>query len=187
MAQATPSSSAARIIPLGRAVRPHGVPRGGRIKLKIQLFHRGATLFKGRAAVFVRATPSSPFALVELADVPAPLGAMWEQTPALILEFNESVLPPVGSEIGLPREDFPKLDDSEVYICDLIGRNVEDGEGQFVGTVRAVFDIAPTVGGNWNLEVRTVKDRVLEFPLAWVDWKLSTDDKLVVPDVWEWK
>lgn len=176
-----------KIIPLGRAVRPHGVPRGGRLKLKVQLFSRGGLLFKDRAAVFVRPSAGAAFALVPLTDPPKPLGAMWEQTPNLILEFSEADTPPIGAEIGLPREEFPRLGPGEVYLCDLLGRRVEDGEGQEVGAVTAVLDLAPNLGGSWNLEVRTGKGRTIEFPLAWVDWKLSTDERLVVPEVWEWK
>lgn len=168
-------------------MRAHGVPRGGRLKLKVQLFHRGATLFRDRAAVFARAATEAPFALVALTDPPKPLGGGWEHAPAMILEFDETVAPVVGAEIGLPREDFPKLGESEIYLCDLLGLRVEDAEGREAGLVTAIFDVAPNVGGSWNLQVLTPKGRPIDVPLAWVDWKLSDDTRLVVPEIWEWK
>ena len=180
-----------KVIPLGKAVREHGVPRGGRIKFKFQLFNPGAILFKDRAVVFLsdpvpeRSTPSH-FRSVELAAAPKALGGTWERCPALLLEFNESEAPARGSWIGLPREDFPPLEKSELYLCDLMGAAVFDEDGEDIGPVTGAFDVAPTTGGSWNLQCKSKLGRVFEFPLNWIDWKQSTQERLVVPGVKQW-
>lgn len=53
------------------------------------------------------------------------------------IEIAQSYLP---FEIQVNRSDFPKLNDSEFYFCDLIGLNVQDHSGQVVGQINSFYN-----------------------------------------------
>lgn len=87
--------------------------------------------------------------------------------------------------VGLLREDFPELEDDEVYWVDVIGAKVVNTKGEEIGTVRSITDN----GAHDVLEVNGVKGKLILIPLVpeyvelvdmenkevTVDWSLDWD------------
>jgi 16S rRNA processing protein RimM len=52
---------------------------------------------------------------------------------------REAVAQLTGQKLWLPRKTLPPLAADEFYVGDLLGCSVENGEGQVLGVVRAIF------------------------------------------------
>jgi len=152
---------------MGRVARPHGIPRGGRQKFKVDLMSRGGLGLKDQVAVLVSRDPgseTSAFRELTLASAPKPLGGAWGHATGLILEVNEGELDR-GDWIGVRREVLPPLPSGEFYLSDFLGKRVFDAESGLSARIVGFDDFAETLGGSPNLRLRT--ERREEFSVPW--------------------
>jgi hypothetical protein len=93
-----------------------------------------------------------------------------------------------GEWISLPREAFPRLEGSEIYLCDLMGRALTHApDAPATHVVIGIEDRSKGRKESISLIVRDEKHRkTFEVPLRGIDWSLSTDDLLVLPSLADW-
>jgi hypothetical protein len=162
-------------------VREHGFARDGVVCLKADLFNRGGEILRKCKSVFLTDGREFP-----LAKDPAPHGGSWGLATGILFYFAEKNAPPLKSEVGLPRQEFPELIDG-VYLCDLLGLPVYDEKDRKAGEVSAYSDNA----GSMNLVISPApKAKTFEVPLAWVDMERflkGENDRLIVEGIQEWE
>lgn len=87
--------------------------------------------------------------------------------------------------VGLPREQLPEPATGDFYVADVLGFEVWDGERAW-GRVAGAQDVAPTLGGSVNLEVRGGPSGEMSIPSSWVSAVDTERRRLVVPDAGQW-
>jgi len=202
-----------RWIIVAKLIRPHGFPREGVFRYRAQFDVRGSESlvsaktvglsllgFDDRIAenkILIQKNQVS-FVSVALAKDVAPMGGKWGVADGAILSFKESEIPAgepkhkekewVGRLVALQRKDFPRINDSEVYLCDLLGFEVRvAADSPPVGKVHAYAQVGKS--NLFNIIVKVPKGEDFEFPMKWIDWEVSSHEKsfLVVPSVQEWQ
>ena len=153
------------LVPIGRIVRPHG------IKGALKIFPYGETLSTaspGEKLLLqaVEETGESGLTIIEL----RPQAKYW------IGRFEEiSTVDQArelsASEVFVPRDRLPPLEEGEFYQFQLIGLTAQTKEGRILGTVRGIIE----TGGNdvyvldcegKELLIPAVEDVVCEIDLA---------------------
>ena len=203
-----------RWVVVAKLIRPHGFPREGVFRYRAQFDMRGSESLVGAKRVglsplgFDDREPQNQSLLehfkVDFIEVPlheeaSPLGGKWSQAEGALLSFSEKAIPQgeaphvekewVGRLVALRRRDFPRIDQTEVYLCDLVGFEVRaSATSPALGWVYAYAQIPKSA--QFNIVVKTSVDgEEFEFPMKWIDWTESQIEKsfLVVPSVEEWR
>ncbi|HVE49890.1 MAG TPA: ribosome maturation factor RimM [Casimicrobiaceae bacterium] len=78
------------------------------------------------------------------------------------IETREEAARLRGSEIAVPREALPQIDEDEVYLADLVGLDVVNQRGDALGSVASVSDSAAQA----LLRVVSTQGRELLIPVA---------------------
>jgi 16S rRNA processing protein RimM len=121
-------------LPLGTFGRPHGV-RG---ELVLRLFNAdGLALEEASLPLAVEVVRGETRAPATLVAVRAMADALLVRLEGV--ETREAAAAITNAELWVPRGSLPPLDPGEVYVEDLVGCTVVDGEGRVRGTVRASF------------------------------------------------
>ncbi len=139
-----------KFFPIGRVVKPHGV-KG---KIKIDYFGEELDRFLSYKEIFIedlkgqlrsyeiiKATPKPPKIILRLKGI----------------EKIEEVIPLIGKEILVKREDLPPLDSGEYYWADLVGMKVETDKGKIIGKIKSIF----STGANDVIIVEGKKGEIL--------------------------
>lgn len=126
------------LVPIGRAVKPHGV-RG-----EVKIFPYGDTLAEmdaGEKLFVVRPEGGvyREFTLVSLRAQKRHWIAQFEE----ISEMDQAQALS-GIDLSVPRDRLPKLPEGEYYHFELIGLSVETTEGRHLGPLCAIME----TGGN---------------------------------------
>lgn len=117
---------------IGRVTRPHGI-RG---EIRVRLFTEAAASFNRFEQVFVRRPGEKP----ELLKV---VEARPHKNIVLLklkgLRSRDEALELTGADICVRRDWLPSLEDNEYYWADLIGLDVFDEHGKFLGRVENIL------------------------------------------------
>lgn len=114
-----------------------------------------------------------------------PHGGTWLQAPSLLLELeSEMEIPKVPFCLGASRESLPKLNSekAEVYLWDLLGREIFNDSGISFGRVEGVNQ--NPAGGCF-----VDSSKGFSFPLEWMDFDTSEKnnfEKIIVPQIEMW-
>lgn len=202
-----------RWVIVAKLIRPHGFPRGGVFRYRAQFDMPGSHALIHASSVGLsplgfddRALENQvllenfqvPFVDIPLAEAASPLGGKWSQAEGALLSFRDSDIPSselphtgkewVGRWVALRRRDFPRIDRTEVYLCDLVGFDIRSSaSGPSLGQVYA-YSQTP-ISMQFNILARAVDGgKDFEFPMAWIDWAASNLEEsfLIVPHVEEW-
>ena len=179
------STSRNRFVPLARYSKIHG--RSLAPVLKFQNFHTNISSIQKIKNIFyvqesgelLREDP------IQILSV-KPHGGTWEQAPFLLLEVSsDERWPDTPFCIGVLREDLPpiRLENSEVYLWDLLHKPLFDQEGQAMGRVQQAHQNS---AGRCFLE----SSEGFLFPLEWMDYEASQKinyEKIIVPNLGMWK
>ncbi len=120
------------LLPIGRVVKPHGVK--GRIKIgyfgeDFSQFHFYREVFiedrMGRlqSHEILEATPQPPRLILQLKDI----------------RTVEEARTLIGKEIYIRKECLPDLPEDEYYWMEVIGMEVETGDGNRIGRIKEIF------------------------------------------------
>ena len=120
------------LFPIGRVVKPHGV-KG---KIKIGYFGEDFSHFHFYREVFIEDRMGRLQSYEILEATPQP--------PRLILQLKdirtvEEARTLVGKEIYVRKERLPALPEDEYYWMEIIGMEVETGEGKRIGRIKEIF------------------------------------------------
>ena len=171
-------------IPLARITKEQGFEKDGVVTFKASLFTVGGLIFREKQ--FIYSSIEEAFKAprkIPLVEVPAPLGGKWGEAKNVLLRFAKANAPKIGEWVGYGRMEFPRVQ-GEVYLCDLLGKDVLDASLKSVGKVSGFFEEK----GSLNLEVKLVAGNKIEVPSAWVNWADWKEDStsLQIPDIEEW-
>ncbi|MEO5668975.1 MAG: hypothetical protein ABIR96_13020 [Bdellovibrionota bacterium] len=182
------------LITIGTIVRPHGFPREGVSYFKAAFDFSGHEILPTQKTVWI--ADGNSFVEFALAETSAPLGGKWSHATGAKVAFFETDLAKLvgkveGRALALKRSVFPQLGPDEVYICDLLGAELRDENGQSYGRIEGSLAMSKD---SWNLVARGSHKNAkpFEFPFKWVDWKASQISGaaetrfLVVPNVSIW-
>lgn len=207
-----------KLIPIAHIQRHHGIPRDGVFSFKARLPMPGTEIFSDIAEVYLSSTAlaagrtgESPnwqaleWRKVKIAKETKPSGGKWEEAPMVIVSFFEKDLEAQNFTanaglknhwIAAERSQFPPLNESEFFLCDLYGCEVQDEEGVVWGQVAEVYELGQ---GSYNLVVklseghRSKQHSNLEVPAQWIDWDKSelapsaeNAGILCIPRIQEW-
>jgi 16S rRNA processing protein RimM len=151
------------LFPVGRVVKLHGV-RG---KIKIDYFSGDADQFRLYPRIFIEeeterfhshevleVTPQPPRLILKLKDIETP----------------EEAQPLVGKGIFVQKGSLPDLPEGEYYWFEIIGMEVETGEGRRVGKILEVL----STGAN---DVYVVEGRRREILLPAIEGVIQSIDR----------
>lgn len=114
------------------------------------------------------------------------MGGAWGRASGVILALNGAEPEWIREAIvGLPREALPEPSAGDFYVADVLGFSVWDGERSW-GKVTGAQDVAPTLGGSVNLEVRGGPSGEMSIPSSWVSLVDHENKRLLVPDAGQW-
>lgn len=127
-----------KLVELGSCFRPHGIKGGFQFKL----FNPGdSVLSKGHMIYLFPADKRSSIAedgeKIAIASIHFGNKTICYLKDIKDRNLVEAMIP---FKIFLPREEFPELEDGEVYIHDVIGLTVVDIDGYEIGKVTGHFD-----------------------------------------------
>ncbi len=178
----TPSSNQSLkdslIVPLGKVVRQHGIPKGDFCKWKVDLFVPGGEAFQNAQSLYFFHGPSDGrlharsiselgAQKVILTKPCEALGAKWGSTPAVLIPLESPNFDPLKMSVGILRSDFPQTD--SFYICDLLGREFLDSKNTKTESyiVDGVFNASQVSGiESWILRLISVSSKkAYEVPL----------------------
>ncbi|MDY6850979.1 MAG: ribosome maturation factor RimM [Thermodesulfobacteriota bacterium] len=120
------------LVVIGRVSRPHGI-RG---EIRVRLFTETAASFNRFERVFVRRPGGKPELIVVVEARP--------HKNIVLLKFKglrsrDEALELTGADICVRRDWLPGLEDNEYYWADLIGLDVFDERGEFLGRVENIL------------------------------------------------
>lgn len=180
------------LITIGKIVRPHGFSREGVSHFKVQFDFAGHETLPTLKSVWI--ADGKGHREVALAGPVAPLGGKWSQATGAKVPFFDKDIATFkdgiqGRILAVPRSSFAPLNDSEVYLCDLLGAEVQDTEKTLYGRIEGAIALGKD---SWNLQAKTPSGKLFEFPMKWIDWTLSNTEAsslkrfVVVPEVSIW-
>ncbi|HVJ65836.1 MAG TPA: hypothetical protein VM901_11315 [Bdellovibrionota bacterium] len=157
--------------------------------MKCDLLQVGGLSFTATKSVAFSAQMDGPtYEELPLSEPVKPLGGKWGEAKAVIIPIHKNRKWTRGEWISLPREAFPRLEGSEIYLCDLMGRALSHALD--VPPTHVVIGIEDRSKGRKESISLIVRDgrskKTFEVPLRGVDWSLSTDDLLVLPSLADW-
>lgn len=176
-----------KIIPLARLRRPHGRPESGQFRWKAELFSPGGEVFsRPLTEIFLSRSLDGPYESFVVAEPPKPLGGAWGRASGVILTLRGAEPEWIREAIvGFPREALPEPATGDFYVADVLGFEVWDGTRVW-GKVTGAQDVAPTLGGSVNIEVRGGPGGEMSIPSSWVSEIDREHKRLVVPDAGLW-
>ena len=83
-----------------------------------------------------------------------------------------------GTELFVPRDEAPQLEENSYYIVDLIGCTVEDEEGNALGEVKDIYQ----PGGNDVYELKSAKGVILMPAVRHVIREVKVAERRIVVD-----
>jgi len=120
------------LFPIGRVIKPHGVK--GRVKVAYYgVDLQGLSLYR---EVFIEDEKGRPEAYKVLEVTPQPPRLILRLKGIEKIEEAESL---TGREILVKREALLELEEGEYYWADILGIEVETGEGKRIGKVKEIF------------------------------------------------
>lgn len=149
-----------RWVPVGKIVKAHGV-RGG---LKI-LPYGESMAYKNRGDLLFLKKEDGVFDKITLQKVQS-AGRYWIVNVEEVKNRNEAE-ELVGSELFLPEELLPSLEEGEFFYYQLIGLEVRTSDGHKVGILESIFetpahDVYVVKDGEGEILIPAVEDVVLE-------------------------
>ncbi len=129
------------LLEVGRIVKSHDF--AGR--MKVFSYCESDEVIKAAGEVFLRQGNEEPVPF-KLRDIRGSKGKLIVSFEGIDDAGAAGAL--VGSEILIPPERFAKLPDDEFYWWELIGLEVLNEEGQFLGRIETVFPTGGPTGGN---------------------------------------
>jgi 16S rRNA processing protein RimM len=115
-----PELAALELVALGRVVRAHGI--AGQVRVK--RYHPASSLMRERRTLHLRTDEGVRACEVKLARVSGDADLL----EIVGVDTREAAEALKGAEVCVPRSAFPRAADDEVYLVDLIGLDVFDGE-----------------------------------------------------------
>ncbi len=195
------ASEAEKLISIATIHRHHGIPRDGVLSFKIKFPFSGGEALQHQTFVWISNIKNPPscdqneYQRIKLAKDPQPLGGKWGQSSGAILSFDSTLVesfktPLLGLSVALSRAQFPAIDKSEFYLCDLIGAEIRNENNQVIGRANTYVALSKNM---FNLSVETSSGDCFEFPTQWIDWEKSRINPLqpesgtiVVPKIEAW-
>jgi hypothetical protein len=177
-------------IPLARVAREHGLTKGETSFLRCDLLQVGGLAFEATKMVAFSSQIDGPdYDPITLTEATKPLGGKWGQAKAVIIPIHKNKKWTRGDWVSVPREMFPRLEDTEIYLCDLMGLGVVKS---FADELRyRVQGIEDRSKGTKEAIALVIKDlqttKTFEVPVKSIDWTQSTADTLVIDAIEDWR
>ncbi|MBP7844629.1 MAG: hypothetical protein KA116_07420 [Proteobacteria bacterium] len=170
-----------KLVALAQVLRAHGIPKDHSQQYKIKIFNPTSGLWPDVKTLY-RIDNNSK---LELLEAPRPLVKSWGQATEALIRVSDSLTLGQGVELGIERESFPKIEgDADFYLCDVWSFQVIDEKGQSYGQIKNFFEVAP---GVLNFVVENSTGEQIEFPANWISKVNHEDQKIIVPEIYEWK